>query len=171
MTVVELYPDRLPLEPITSSSCLKEWFRCSEAYYSILRAEGHAIEQAKANPTSLKARDNVVFARVAGYFLIELFNRREVLGETPCEALLLPLSHEPTESGYETVFSTGKFLCNLIHLCACARSLFASLSFSVSQQSCHHPRSPLNPPPISSLNSPPISSFDPPPPLSTRRRV
>ena len=130
MTVVELYPDRLPLEPITSSSCLKEWFRCSEAYYSILRAEGHAIEQAKANPTSLKARDNVVFARVAGYFLIELFNRREVLGETPCEALLLPLSHEPTESGYETVFSTGKFSATLY---TCVRALDPFLLPSVSQ--------------------------------------
>ena len=90
MTVVELYPDRLPLEPITSSSCLKEWFRCSEAYYSILRAERHAIERAKANPTSLKARDNAVFARVARYFLIELFNRRKSSARHPAKHFCCP---------------------------------------------------------------------------------
>ena len=53
-------------------------------YNTLLNAERHADEQVEADPSNRKAKGNLTFARVAGYLLLELFNRRMTLSEMPC---------------------------------------------------------------------------------------
>lgn len=73
----------LPLMP----EAYEEWRRvpstkCNEAYDLILSAEAHAHQQTPPQPGESAAR-KVVMARVVGYLLLELYNRRWILGDRP----------------------------------------------------------------------------------------
>ena len=121
MEALDLYPSRLPLIPAAYSFWCENCPKYSRAYDLTLRAELRAAEQAKADPTSQNAQDNMVFTRVAGYLLIELFDRRTTLGEEPCEALqksLLPEVCEPAEDEDDIVFGVGRWCCyQFLQLC------------------------------------------------------
>jgi hypothetical protein len=72
MTTIELSTTLLPPKPAPS----EEWRASRPDYLSMYRlvlgAECHANEQVEANPTR-EAADNLVFARGAGYLLLELY--------------------------------------------------------------------------------------------------
>jgi len=81
------------------------------AYNLVLDAEHHANEQLEADPSNREATQNRTFARVAGYFLIELFSRRTILSETPCASLVKQLVSLPRDGGtvHDVVFQVGKW--------------------------------------------------------------
>ena len=91
-----------PLPPQPSLGMHDEWQerpKYLEAYQRARIAEGHAPEN-----------DDAIAARVAGYLLVELFNRRSILTEEPCRQLSKELLSEDREGGgaYDTVFNVGK---------------------------------------------------------------
>ncbi|KAF9654326.1 hypothetical protein BDM02DRAFT_3106658 [Thelephora ganbajun] len=111
MTTVELSTSPLPRPPALS----EEWRACRPDYLSVyglvLDAERHANEQVKANPSYREAKDNLMFARVAGYLLIELYNRRAILSEVPCRSLVKQLKSLPREDGdtaHDVIFKIGQ---------------------------------------------------------------
>ena len=148
MAVVELESSRLPLEPPAYVFWRENRPKYSKAYDRTLRAEFHAAEQAEVDPTNQDAQDNVNSARIAGYLLLELFDRRTTLGEGPCKALrksILSEVREPAEDEHDVVFSVGRWYHDhLMRLCTLC--FFPSfLSFSNPLQSYPLPRGTLNP--------------------------
>ena len=148
MAVIELHPNRLPLEPPAYTLWNGRWPEYSRAYNRTLHAESHAAKQAQVNLNNRGARDDVRFARVAGYLLIELFKWRKTLGTKPCETVLKALLsevREPAENKHDVVFSVGRWYHDhLIHLCTLG--FFPSfLSFSDPLQSSPLPRGTPNP--------------------------
>jgi len=77
---------------MTVESPSEEWGKYRRnylgAYDTTLNAERHANEQVKANPSNRLAKDNVMFARLAGCLFLELHNRRAILSESPCVSLI-----------------------------------------------------------------------------------
>lgn len=86
MAAVE-HANRLPPEPNAYNSCRENHPNHYETYNRTLRTELHTTEQVEANPTNQEAQENIVPARVAGYFLIKLFDRRVALRRGPTQAL------------------------------------------------------------------------------------
>ena len=125
--MVELEPSRLPLEPAAYVFWHENRPKFSRANNRALRAEFHAAEQAEVDPTYQDAQDTVNFARIAGYFLLEHFDRRTTLGEGPCKALrksILSEVREPAEDVHDVVSSVGRcYHGRLIRLCALISSL------------------------------------------------
>jgi hypothetical protein len=117
------------------------------AYEMILNAERHADEKVKADPSNKEAKDQAISARVAGYLLLELYNRRFTLYDGPAASLVKQILSESQEGGssHDVVFGVGKW--HRDHLLrACAFNLFlTSFGISISLQSVRPPRSTLNP--------------------------
>jgi len=134
MTTIEPSASPLPRKPAQ----LEDWEMympdCPSVYNLVLEAERHANEQIEANPSSREAKDNLMFARVAGYLLPELFNRRAILSEGPCASLAKQLKSPSREGGtaHDVVFGVGKWHRDyLLRLCALDFFL-ASFGISVS---------------------------------------
>jgi hypothetical protein len=148
ITTVELSVSPLPRPPPPYEEWRKYWTDHLSTYDIILNAERHADEQVQANPSNQEAKDNVMFARVAGYLLIELFNRRVVLSEAPCASLVKQIESTSREGGpaHEVVFGVGKWHCDHL-LRMCTFDFFPmSFSSSVSSQIGHPSRGTQHPP-------------------------
>ena len=83
-------------------------------YATILRAEQHATEQ--------EGEEDIISARVAGYFLLEFIAQSEFFGENPCTSIISIITETPLYSGkneHDVVFEFGE-LCRdkLLRLCA-----------------------------------------------------
>ena len=121
MSTVELEPKHLPPEPPAHEACNIDSSAYLNAYKRVLFAESKAIDRAKANPTDQTAKDNMISAGVAGYLLIEFWDRREVLTDAPfldlAKSLVSP--HQGNGDSCETVFGVGKFFRDyFLRLCA-----------------------------------------------------
>ena len=132
MTTIELSASPLPRKPAPS----EEWRVHRPDYLSVynlvLDAERHANEQVEANLSGREAKDNLMFARVAGYLLLELFSRCAILSEGPCASLAKQLKSPSREGGtaHDVVFGVGKWHRDyLLRLCAFD---FFSTSFGIS---------------------------------------
>ena len=94
MTTVQLHPSPLPPKPPTYDTWEAIIPSLSRAYDLVLGAEHHATKRAEADPTNMEAKDDIISVRVAGYLLIELFDKSPVLSLKPC----LRLAEEPVSS-------------------------------------------------------------------------
>ena len=110
-------PACLPRNPPPYDQWKAHWPNCLKAYNLSYEAERHA----KASlPLQEDAKNNVMFARVAGYLLLEFFNRRAVLSESPCKSLARHLASPPRNRGtsHDVVFQVGKLLHDhLLRMC------------------------------------------------------
>jgi len=112
MTTVELFPTPLPHPPAPYEEWREYWPDYLSTYDTIRGAERHADEQVGADPSNLGARDDVMFARLAGYLLLEFFNRRATLTEGPCASLVKQIGSSPREFGdsaHDIVFKVGRW--------------------------------------------------------------
>ena len=148
MTIIESSPSPLPREPAQSEAlgaCSPDYLR---AYNLVLKAERRAVE-----------KDNLMFARVAGYLLLELFNRRGVLSGEPCASFVKQLN-SPSRQGksdIQVVFELGEYYRNHL-LRLCGFDLFPALfGISVSSQFEQPPRSTQHPP--YTLRAPPSTRW------------
>ena len=69
MASVDLKPLTLPSEHVTYGIWQKDWPQYLSAYKLAFDAEEYATQQ--ADPAK---KNNIMFARVAGFLLVELFN-------------------------------------------------------------------------------------------------
>jgi hypothetical protein len=122
------------------------------AYNTILNAERHAVTQAA--PFNKKARQNVMFARLAGYLLLELFYRRGILTEGPCRSIATQINKPSrgNSTDLEVVFEVGEWQYKYF-IRMCAFDLFptsfgtsVSLQFEQLQQVIRHPPLTLHAP-------------------------
>ena len=110
MSLVELQVLPLPREPPTYEEWQKHSPQYLSAYNLAFNAEGYATKD-----------DDIISARVAGYFLIELFKWREILSTVPCDRLSIELQSESRKGGSvnDVVFQVGKmYRERFIRLCA-----------------------------------------------------
>jgi len=108
MESVELEPRPLLREPPTYDTWKHDWPQYLSAYNLAFNAETYATQQPETDPSR---NDNIISARVAGYFLIELFNRHTSLTTEPCDRLSIELQwegREPGMSANDVVFRIGK---------------------------------------------------------------
>ena len=106
------------------------------AYGVAYKAERHA----KTKFPLQEAKTNAMFARVAGYLLVELFDRRAVLTESPCESLAQQLTspHRNGGTAHDVVFQVGKLMRDhLLRLCTFGFGLSCGVSISGFLQSGH----------------------------------
>jgi len=96
---------RLPSQPA------QEWSEYTRAYGIVLNAELHAEERLAINPLGQKEKDNLIFARVTGFLLIELFDNRKILGVTPYVTLMAKITAPPLTgfTPHDLVFNLGKW--------------------------------------------------------------
>ena len=129
MTTVELLATPLPPNPAPYEEWRSDRPDYLRTYDMVLAAERHADDQVKANPSDRRAKDNLISARVAGYLLVELFNRRAILSEGPCISIVKYL--EPRSGDRDDlVFGIGGWLRSYF-LRLCAFDLY-SMSFGIS---------------------------------------
>lgn len=118
---------------------------CCNALNRTLHAELRAAKQVEVNPLKHEIQDNVVSARVAGYFLID---RRAALGKEPYEALRTSIPsklREPGKEEHDVAFRVGgRYRDHLTKLCV-LYFLPAFPSFSFSSQSGRLPQSIQDP--------------------------
>ena len=109
MASADLEPIPLPSEPVMFDKWQKDRPQYLSAYNLAFDAEKYAAQQAGST-----RKKNVVFARVAGFLLVELFKRRATLTEGPCEHLSKELLSDHRERGTtnDVVFQIGEFYCN-----------------------------------------------------------
>lgn len=118
MTTVELLATPLPLDPAPYEEWRSDQPEYLATYDMVFAAERHADEQVKANPADRKAKDNLTSARVAGYLLVELFNRRTILSEGPCVSIVKHLEPKSGDRN-DLVFRIGELLrSHFLRLCA-----------------------------------------------------
>jgi len=109
---MEITPSPLPRRP----SYDREWDPYRYAYALVLSAEYHANEQG--------GKDNLVFARVTGFLLIELFKKRKILSLEPCASLALEILSPPlVGTTDDLVFKLGKWYNRYL---MCARAIGSS---------------------------------------------
>ena len=143
MASANLKPLSLPPKPTTYDIWQKGRPQYLSAYKRAFDAEVYATQQ--AGPTKKK---NIMFARVAGFILVELFNRQGILTEGPCEHLSKELLSDDREGGTpnDVVFKIGDFYCNhFIRVCASHffRTLFGiSISLQFGQPPLRTPHPP-----------------------------
>ena len=121
MTTIEISTSPLPQIPAPHDEWREYRPTFLSAYTAVLNAERHANEQLEADPSNREAKENRTFARVAGYFLLELFNRRTILSEMPCVSLVKQLISRPQDGGtvHDVVFRVGKWHFDyLVPMCA-----------------------------------------------------
>jgi hypothetical protein len=148
MTTIALSPSPLPRSPASCEQWREYRPNYLSAYNIVLNAERHANEQVEADPSNREAKDNVMFARVAAYLLLELFSRRAILSETPCVSLVKQLISPPPDGDtvQAVVFRVGKWHCDYF-LRTCAFGFFpSSFDISFSWQIGHPLRSTQHPP-------------------------
>lgn len=114
-------------------------------YDIVLDAESYANERLKASEEELdhaaktgreaakkaiqEAKQNLMFARVAGYLLIELFTRREILTNGPYQSLAKQLTSPPRDGGttHDIVIQVGKWhFDHLLRMCTFVSPLICS---------------------------------------------
>ena len=137
MTLIILSASSLPRNHAQSEELRAYSPYYLRAYRLVLDAELHA-----------NGRDNLISARVAGYLLLELFNRRGVLSEGPCASLVKQLNSPSLTGGnaIQVVFEVGKLHHNHL-LRLCGFNFFPALfGISVSSQFEQPPRSTQHPP-------------------------
>jgi len=143
MTTVELPCNSLPRRPALDEG----WSKYLNAYDIILDAERHADEH--ANTLGWEGKVHLMFARAAGRFLIELFNRCGILeSEEPCSKLATEVESSSQTGGiaHDVVFAVGKRYYDYF-LRTCAFSFFpTSFAILVSLQIGHPPGSIQHPP-------------------------
>ncbi|KAF8259704.1 hypothetical protein EI94DRAFT_1750815 [Lactarius quietus] len=110
MASVGLQSRPLPPEPTTYEIWREDRPQYLVAYNLAFNAEKYATQHAEAEPTN-EVKDNIISARVDGYLLVELFNRRAILTEGPCIYISKELRSEDREGGdaNDTVFKVGNF--------------------------------------------------------------
>jgi len=91
MSMIIESPSQLPLQPTPD----QDWSEYHDAYDIVLDAERHAMERLHAIPLGREERDNLIFARVIGFLLIELFDKRAILSVEPCASLALDIVSPP----------------------------------------------------------------------------
>ena len=135
MTTVELSPGPLPRRMNKDASEI--------AYDTVIHAESYADKQLTASQEELgrvtktdrkaaqktiqEAKENLAFARGAGYLLIELFNRRKTLTNRPYQSLVKQLTSPPRDEGtaHDVVIQVGKWhFDHLLRMCAYGFPLF-----------------------------------------------
>jgi len=142
MTTIEFSPSPLPRKPAPYEEWREDWRNYLSVYDIVLNAERYAVQLVEANSSDRNAKENTTFARVAGYLLVELYNRRTILSEEPCISLVKQLISPSREPGdvHDVVFKVGERLRNhLVRLCA-SDFFPASFSISVSLQFGQRPR-------------------------------
>ena len=132
MTTIELPPSPLPRRPPQYEVWREIQPNFVGAYDAVLNAERHANEQTMIGP---EAKDNLISARVAGYLLLELYNRRTTLADRPSSSLVKSIVSPSQDGGgsVDVVFAVGKFYRNIL-LRMCAFGFF--LPGSASQSPC-----------------------------------
>ena len=128
-------PTQLPPDPA--------WSEYGPAYDIVLDAERHAKERLDGNPLGREEKDNLVFARVTGFLLLELFKKRAILTVELCTSLALEIVSPPVGGGttHALVFRLGKHYCNhFVRTCAFGSSPMSS-NISVLLQIGRPPRS------------------------------
>jgi hypothetical protein len=136
MSTIKLPVTPLPPKPVPYEEWQLAWPDCRSAYDRVYNAEWHALQQVEANATSKETKQKLISARVAGYLLVELFNRRTILSEGPCASLVKKLISSPRVPGgtdHDLVF--GSVNGTAITFYACVRSV-PSLRRSASQFPC-----------------------------------
>ena len=122
-TTIEPY-SQLPLQPTPD----QDWFIYCDAYDIVLDAERHAMESGP------EGQDNLLFARVAGFLLIEFFDKRAILSVEPCASLALEIVSSPLAgtTTHDLVFNLGKqYYDYFIFPCTSGSSLRRSPSHSL----------------------------------------
>ena len=101
----------LPKSPQLSHSC--GFPDAVKAYSKILEAEAQATRNEES--------DNIMFARIAGFLILELSAQCQTFGTQPCSKVVqdvLSPSQDPVNGGNDSVFGVGKYY--LHHLiCGC----------------------------------------------------
>ena len=141
MTLIILSASPLPREPAQSEALDAYSPYYLSAYNLVLDAELDAELDADE-------KDNLISARVAGYLLLELFNRRGVLSEGPCASFVEQLNSPSRagKSGIHVVFELGEYYRNYL-LRLCGFDFFPALfGISASSQFEQPPRSTQHPP-------------------------
>ena len=161
MATVKFPPSPLPLNPAPYD----EWREHRPGYLSVydimLNAERYANEQVEAGLSNREAKDNVMFARVAGYLLIELFNRRAALeSEEPCAKLARDVESGSQAGGtaHDVVYEVGKRYYNSFLLLCTFGFSPTPFAVSVSLQIGHPPRDTQHP--HHSLRVPPSTRWN-----------
>ena len=137
MTTIILSASPLPRELAQSEALDAYSLYYLSAYNLVLDAELDADE-----------KDNLISVRVAGYLLLELFNRRGVLSEGPCASFVEQLNSPSRvgKSGIQVVFELGEYYRNYL-LRLCGFNFFPALfGISVSSQFEQPPQSTQHPP-------------------------
>jgi len=126
VATVELLATPLPPNPGPYEEWRSDRPDYLRTYDMVFAAERHADEQVKANPSDRKAKDNLTSARVAGYLLVELFNRHTILSEGPCVSIVKHLEPKSGDKN-DLVFRIDEGLCGyFIPLCALNPILISS---------------------------------------------
>lgn len=108
MTTIELSPTPLPPPLALQEGWLHDHL---DAYNAILDAARHIDELLEASPSDKKAKDNLISARVAGYLLLELFDRRTILSGRPYALLAEQIKSSSREgpTTHDVVFEVGQW--------------------------------------------------------------
>ena len=155
MSTVQLSPSPLPRRMNKDASKV--------AYDIVLDAESYANNQLEASQEELnqatkagrgaakkailEAKENLIFARVAGYLLIELFIRRGVLTNRPYQSLVKQLTSPPRNGGtaHDVVIQVGKWhFDHLLRMCTFGLP-FKPSGISVSSQTVRSPNRTQHP--------------------------
>ena len=161
-------PDPLHIQPCQSSTCrlppslptpaYDTWSATRRNYLIVYRMAYQAERYAETKLLRQEAKKNAMFARVAGYLLVELFDRRAVLTETPCVSLAKQLTSPHRNGGttHDVVFQVDKLLRDhLLRMC----TFDFGLSYGVRCLSFLVVRTSPTPYPAPTLH-PPRPSFD-----------
>lgn len=146
--------------PIPESTPFHGQAKAIGAYETILQAEAQATRD--------EEDDNVVLARVVGFFLLEFYAQRHILGDRPFAKVIddvAPSSRdrENVKDGDMTVFAVGRrYRDRLIRAC-----MFNRPPYVVQRLSCFEVR----PPPRSYPSRPPHTSPPSPPSCDTLEEV
>ena len=121
-------PRQLPLQPFSN----QDWSEYGHAYDIVLNAECHAMKLPDAIPPVQRENNNLIFARVTGFLLIELFDKRAILSVEPCRALAFMIVSPPLAgtTTNDLVVGLGRRYYDL-YIRACAFSS-SPTSFSIS---------------------------------------
>ena len=133
---IKLPPSPLPRRPPQYEAWREVQPNFVSAYNAVLNAERHANEQVMIGRDP-EAKDNLISARVAGYLLLELYDRRTTLADRPSSRLVKSILSLSQDGGgpVDTVFAVGKFYRNFF-LRMCAFGFFSTwFGISISLQS------------------------------------
>ncbi|KAG6378378.1 hypothetical protein JVT61DRAFT_12633 [Boletus reticuloceps] len=97
-----------PLPPFNSPQiqelCSSNFSDHSSAYNIILEAENYANQQ---------SQEDIMFARVAGFLLLEFHSRSHIFGHLPCTSLVRRVtSQSSSKNQHDVVFHVGKLYCD-----------------------------------------------------------